>query len=189
MTQTPHPLAQIAQLADADGTFPFALLVDAATGLTRLTCKSPSIWVLLKSEDGSMRDRWKQDEGAQFVRLTDAQIAKGAAHNWETLHALAVRLTAPTPPHPLYAIYDYARSLGLDTIDIYDPPNHPYTGLVFSNPEVLVKYHGDPNSNIDRITFGYHKRLVVSDQDLSGSPATQLRALQKRIAELGGADA
>ena len=189
MTQSPHPLAQIAQLADADGSFPFALLVDAATGLTRLTCKEPSIWVLLKSEDGSMRDRWKQDEGARFVRLTETQIAKGPAHNWDALRAMAARLTASTPAHPLYAIYDHARALGLDSIDIYDPPNHDYTALVCSNPEVLVKYKADPNSNIDRITFSYHKRMVVSDQDLSGPPATQLRNLQNRIADLGGANA
>lgn len=189
MTQTPHPLAQIAQLADADGTFPFALLVDAATGLTRLTCKEPSIWVLLKSEDGSMRDRWKQDEGAQFVRLTETQIAKGAQDNWDALRALAVRLTAPTPAHPLYAIYDYARALGLDSIDITDMPKHNYTALLCSNPEVLVKYKADPGSNIDRIGFSHHKRMVVSDQDLSGPPATQLRNLQKRIADLGGANA
>lgn len=71
-----HPLAAVSVLAKAQGVLPHDLIVDHDGALVRMRTKS-GLWVMRRTEDGSIQDRWSLDDGLIFVRLSEDQIAAG----------------------------------------------------------------------------------------------------------------
>ncbi len=84
-----HPLLDILDQLKSDTRFDFTLVEKYEGKLMRLKCRTPNIWVMVASEDGSMLDRWAHDGGAAFVKYTDEDLAKGPEHNAKALLALA----------------------------------------------------------------------------------------------------
>jgi hypothetical protein len=84
-----HPLLDILDQLKSDTRFDFTLVEKYEGKLMRLKCRTPNIWVMVASEDGSMLDRWAHDGGAAFVKYTEDDLAKGPEHNAKALIALA----------------------------------------------------------------------------------------------------
>jgi hypothetical protein len=181
MQTAPHPLVKVAKLADTDGRFAFRLIVEQDGKLVRLACSDPNIWVMRALENGSMKDRWAHDGGAQFICLSDAQIEKGALSIWRDIAELAERKSSDAPRHPFFALYDEARAKGLGTFEILDMPAHNYTALVVSEPQVLFRLSTDQGTNIDRIRFSYHDRIELTPQDMAKPVFSQLRIVQAHL--------
>lgn len=79
-----HPLVRAAALPGAAG---WELVVNPEAGVVRLRHRGARLWCMVARENGSMWDRWSDDEGLRFVMLTDAEAASGPK-------AIAARLAA-----------------------------------------------------------------------------------------------
>lgn len=87
MAKAPHILAQV--IALAKGRDDFELFTGEGGQPVRLRNRAANLWVMVKREDGSMYDRWSDDEGYQLVKLTETEIEQGPAALWEQLRTLA----------------------------------------------------------------------------------------------------
>ncbi|GMG84075.1 hypothetical protein LNKW23_32890 [Paralimibaculum aggregatum] len=83
----PHPLAEVARLAEADGRLPLRLVEHGPGSAVRLKGRVRArrgeperrLWIMIAAEDGSMLDRWSEADGAEFIRLGEAVAAAGPA--------------------------------------------------------------------------------------------------------------
>lgn len=72
----PHPLLAVSGLAQAQGVLPHEMVIDHDGALVRMRTRA-GLWVMRKSEDGSIYDRWSEADGMTLVKLTEDQIAGG----------------------------------------------------------------------------------------------------------------
>jgi len=89
MAEAQHILAQVIALAIQAGRADFALFQGKNGQPVRIRNNAANLWIMRATEDGSMYDRWSDDEGKQLIKLTETEIEQGPAALWEQLRTLA----------------------------------------------------------------------------------------------------
>ena len=87
MAEALHILEQV--IAHAKGRDDFELFKGEGGQPVRLRNRAAKLWIMRANENGSMYDRWSDDSGLHFVKLSETEIEQGPEALWEQLRTLA----------------------------------------------------------------------------------------------------
>ena len=96
MTGLPHPFDTVAQLDAAEGGG-LELLHSDDGRVVRLRDSAAGLWILMKSENGSMWDRWSDSGGLRFVMI-DEPLRKDPEAILSRIDAARARPYEPEQP-------------------------------------------------------------------------------------------